>query len=237
MRWWWPAVITLLPIAAAAQTAEKQVIVTISSEELSGGVVSEIAWDGGTVVIQGIFAKPSGELSAQYFVRPSTGVTLERRTAHTDASSKYWDMKASRLSPTGLGRITLSSDTKMPQYGIGSLERRLGEAVDMGGTRTTQVLRLGDLLLLERSGAVPPYDGETWSWSPPELNRIAYVDQRGDLWVASADGRKPQRLIRGEFTLPAWSDDGRVIAVAERKNGGKRWEISVVQVPQELRKP
>jgi Tol biopolymer transport system component len=99
------------------------------------------------------------------------------------------------------------------------------------------VLRLGDLLLLERSGAVPPYDGETWSWSPPELNRIAYVDQRGDLWVASADGRKPQRLIRGEFTLPAWSDDGRVIAVAERKNGGKRWEISVVQVPQELRKP
>jgi hypothetical protein len=234
---WWPVLLTLAPLLLTAQDAEKEVIVTISGEQLRGGIVSEIAWDAGTVVIQGIFAEPSGQLSAQYFVRPANGVTLERRTAHTEASSKYWDMKANRLSPTGLGRISLSSDTKMPQQGIGSLERRLGEAVEMGGTRTRQMLRLGDLLLLERYSTVAPYDGETWSWSPPELNRVAYVDHRGDLWVATADGRKPQRLLRGEFTLPAWSDDGRVIAVAERKNGGKRWEISVVHVPPELRKP
>jgi hypothetical protein len=234
-----PCALLLLIVSsqAAAQTAEKQVILTISSDDLRGGVVSEIAWDGGTVVIQGIFAQPSGELSAQYFVKPAVGIALERRTSHTPASSKYWDMKASRLSPTGLGRISLSTDTKMPQFGIGSLERRLGEAVDLGGTRTTHILRLNNLVLMERLGTVPPYDGEMWSWSPPEINRIAYVDQHGDLWTASADGRSPRRLLRGDFTLPAWSDDGRAIAVAERKTGGTRWEISIIHLPPEQRKP
>jgi hypothetical protein len=146
-------------------------------------------------------------------------------------------MKSSRISPTGLGRISLTSDTKLPQYGIGSLERRLGDAVAMGGTMTTYVLRLGELVLLERLGAEPPYDGETWSWSPPELNRIAYVDQNGDLWVASADGRSPKRLLRGDFTLPAWSEDGRLIAVVERRNNGARWDISVIHLPPNLAKP
>ena len=70
-----------------------------------------------------------------------------------------------------------------------------------------------------------------------ELNRIAYVDGKGDLWVARADGGKPQRLLRGDYTLPAWSDDGRAIAVAERKDGGRRWDISAVLLPEALRTP
>jgi hypothetical protein len=122
----------------------------------------------------------------------------------------------------------------MPQFGIGSLERRLGEAHDMGGTQTKSVIRLGQLVLLEREGP-EPYDGETWSWSPPELNRIAYVDGKGDLWTAMADGRRPTRVLKGDFTLPAWSPDGRSIAVAERKDGGRRWEISVVHLPASTR--
>jgi Tol biopolymer transport system component len=89
----------------------------------------------------------------------------------------------------------------------------------------------------ERDNTDEPYDGEVWSWSPAELNRITYVDGNGDLWVASADGRNPRRLLKGDFTLPAWSDDGKAIAVAEKKDGGRRWDISVVLLPQELRSP
>ncbi|MCA1561136.1 MAG: hypothetical protein LC753_08640, partial [Acidobacteria bacterium] len=123
---------------------------------------------------------------------------------------------------------------KMPQFGIGSLERRIGDAVDLGGTQTKTQIRLGSLTLLERDGQ-EPYDGETWSWSPAPLNRIAYVDGKGDLWVARADGRNARRLMKGNFTLPAWSDDGRTIAVAERMDGGRRWEISVIHLPPDLR--
>ncbi len=225
--------VVALAMPAAAQDAEKQVILTITAKDLRSGVVSEIAWDGGTVVIQGVFVQPGGELAAQYFVKAANSVAVERRQEHTPGSLKYWEMKSSRLSPTGFGRISVASDTKMPAYGIGSLERRVGEAVDMGGTLTTHVVRLGDMVIHERVSPTVPYDGETWSWSPAELNRIAYVDQKGDLWVASADGRSPRRILRGNFSLPAWSQDGRIIAVAERK--GARWEISVVHLPQDLR--
>ncbi len=42
-------------------------------------------------------------------------------------------------------------------------------------------------------------------------------------------------LLKGNFTLPAWSDDGRLIAVAEKKENGRKWEISIVHVPPRFR--
>lgn len=220
----------LVALAAAAwQPAEKERILTIEGADLRDGIISEITWDDGALVLQGVFAETEGVLKAQYFVIPAQGVALLKRAEQPAASSKYWQMKSSRISPTGLGRITSKSDTHLPQFGIGDLERRLGDAVDMGGTQTRSTLKLGSLVLLERPGP-EPYDGETWSWSPPELNQIAYVDVKGDLWIAGADGRRARRLLKGNFTLPAWSPDGRAIAVAERKDH-RRWEISIVRLP------
>lgn len=221
-------------VGFAQQKAEKQLVVTITSEQLKGGVVSEIMWDNGTIMLQGVFANPDGTLAAQYFVKPANGITLEHRDAPTQASAKYWETKAKPISPTGLGRITTAQDAKMPMYGIASQEQRMYDATEMGGTQVQHTLRIGKLVLHERRSKVPPYDGEVWSWSPAELNRVAYVDGSGDLWIAHADGRNPERLLKGNFTLPAWSDDGRLIAVAERKQDGRKWEISVVRIPQEL---
>jgi hypothetical protein len=48
----------------------------------------------------------------------------------------------------------------MPYIGIGTLDRRLRDAVDMGGTQQLHVLRLGDLTLLERTGS-----GRRWNIS------------------------------------------------------------------------
>jgi hypothetical protein len=235
MRWLFCLAVTLaLPAVVVAQPAERQLIVTITSEQLRGGVVSEITWDGNMLVIQGVFARPSGELDAQYFVKPARNVDLQQRASHTAASAHYWTMKSRRLSPTGLGRLDIRKDEQMPMYGIASQEQRLYDATQMGGTQVRHTVTLGTLLLHERVGPVPPYDGEVWSWSPPELNRVAYVNKSGDLWIAHADGRDPRRIVKGNFTLPAWSDDGQLIAVAERKDGGRRWEISVVTVPPRL---
>ena len=182
-------------------------------------------------------ANPDGSLSGRYVVIPARGTTLAKRKDQTDSSVAYWDRKSKRTSPTGLGAIATGTDSKMPMYGIASLERRMGDAVDMGGMQQKTVVRLGKLVLHERQSGVAPYDGEVWSWSPAELNRIAYVDGKGDLWIAAADGRDAQRLLKGNFTLPAWSDDGKAIAVAEKKDGGRRWDISVVLLPEALRSP
>jgi hypothetical protein len=227
-------ILLALTLAAPPQQPDKQLVATISAADLRSGIVSEITWDGGLLMLQGVFADPTGQLKAHYLVIPADRITLQTRDQQTDESLEYWRMKSSRISPTGLGRITSKSDTKMPQFGIGDLERRLGDAHNMGGTQTESTLRLGSLVLLERDGP-EPYDGETWSWSPAELNRIAFVDAKGDLWTAGADGRRPQRLLRGDFTLPAWSPDGRTIAVAERKDEGRRWEIFVVHLPSSTR--
>ena len=229
----WLAVLALA-VPCAAQTAEKELVLTITGPQLRSGVVSEVAWDGGTLVIQGVFVDSSGQLAAQYFAKPAGNTTLQNWREHSAASLRYWQTKSNRRSPTGLGSISLASDTKLPMYGIGSLAQRMGDAVNMGGTITTHVITLHGLTLHERISAVAPYDGEIWSWSPLELNRIAYVDGKGDLWIASADGRSPRRIARGDFTLPAWSDDGRMIAVAERKSD--RWEISVMHLPADLRR-
>ncbi|MCU0249715.1 MAG: hypothetical protein MUE61_05875 [Vicinamibacterales bacterium] len=220
---------------AAAQAAEKQRILSITSEQLSRGIVAELIWADGQLIVQGAFVAPSGEIKAEYHVVPADGAGIRRLDGPSTSAEAYWRRKAGRVSPTGLGRITSASDSKMPYVGIGSLDRRLRDAADMGGVQQRHVLTLGTLVLFERTSDQPPYDGESYSWSPAELNRIAYVDGKGDLWVARADGGRPQRLLRGDYTLPAWSDDGRAIAVAERKDGGRRWEISIVHLPEALR--
>jgi hypothetical protein len=180
-------------------------------------------------------ANPDGTLAARYLVVPAQGTEVRKLTAHTDASEQYWERKAKRTSPTALGRITSAADAKMPMYGISSLENRIGDAHSMGGMQKKFVFRLGRLVMHEREDGREPYDGEVWGWSPAELNRVAYVDGNGDLWVARADGRDARRLLKADFTLPAWSDDGKAIAVAERKDNGRRWDISVILLPESLR--
>ena len=162
---------------------------------------------------------------------------MEERQGHTAASAQYWDRKSRQLSPTGIGRITVGKDEKLPMYGIASQEQRMSDANDMGGTQVLHTTKLGKLLLNERVSQIAPYDGELWGWSTAEINKLAYVDKKGDLWIALADGRNPQRVLSGDFMLPAWSDDGTQIAVAERKNNGKKWEISIVTLPRSLRAP
>jgi hypothetical protein len=224
----------LAPVAGR-QGVERQVVVTFTARVFVGGFLAVITWVKGALRLVGAIANPDGTLSARYVVVPTKGTTLSHLKQQTDASLDYWNRKAKRVSPTGLGRIESASDAKLPMYGIGSLERRVNEAVEMGGMQQKHVLRLNRLVLFEREGGVEPYDGELWSWSPAELNRIAYVDGKGDLWIASAAGSGARRLLKGDFTLPAWSDEGGAIAVAEKKDGGRRWEISVVWLPEDLR--
>ena len=66
-------VLAALPAPVSAQEAEKQVIFTLSGKDLRGGVVSEVAWDGTTVVVQGVFADRGGRWRRSTSSRPLTG--------------------------------------------------------------------------------------------------------------------------------------------------------------------
>jgi len=236
--------VTLLFVLCAAfataavgddQAVERQHVLTITAPDLEGGVLSEITWDNGALLLQGVVANPDGSLSGRYVIVPAKGTTLGKLKDQTSVSMEYWNRKSRRTGPTGIGDISIGTDSKMPLAGIGPLEQRIMDAQDMGGMRKKTIIRLGRLVLHECEDGHDPYDGEIWSWSPAELNRVAYVDGKGSLWVAGADGHNAQRLLKGNFTLPAWSDDGKAIAVAEKKDGGRNWDISVVLLPESLR--
>jgi hypothetical protein len=222
-------------LTLGAQSGDKELVATISGPTLSRGIVSGLAWDGGTLVIQTIAITTDGTRSARYFTVPGPRMTVVPLPAASPGVERYWAMKANRVSPSGIGRIVSADDAKLPMYGIASQEQRLLDAMDMGGTRVAYELRLGALLLHRRFN-VAPYDGEVWSWSPPELGRIAYVDEKGALWIALADGRGAERLLKGTFTLPAWSEDGLALAIAERKDDGAKWEVSVIHLPEKYRR-
>ena len=104
---------TLLLACAAAgaapllldQQAEKQVLLTITTSDLEGGILSEITWDNGALLMQGVIANPDGSLSGRYVVVPAKGTTLGHLKEQTDQSLAYWNTKSNRLSPTGIGRI------------------------------------------------------------------------------------------------------------------------------------
>lgn len=231
--------VVAVSITALAQNAEKRSLVTLTAAQLKGGVVSEVTWDGETIVLQGVHGNPDGSLVPQYWATPIDKGSLTPQPNHTDASAKYWTMKSATTSPDGAGAsIAIASDSSMPMYGIGGLGQRVNDGVDMGGTQKRHTVRLGTVVLYERAGGPPPYDGEVWSWSPVDLGRIAYVDKNGDLWIARTDGSARTRLAKGNFSLPAWSPNGKHIAVAELKDPGPKatWEISSVGIPDRLLK-
>ena len=227
--------VLILSVTAGAQGGDKELVATITGPMLRGGMVSELAWDGGVLVIQTVAMLPTGALKAGYFTQAGAGMDVVPSATPPAGLERYWKMKAARVSPTGLGKIVDNHDSKLPMYGIASLQQRLADAHAMGGTVQTHALRLHDLVIHSRTTGVPPYDGEVWSWSPAALNRIAYVDGKGDLWIARADGRDAERVLKGNYTLPAWSEDGRTLAIAERKDGGRKWEISVIHLRDRFR--
>ena len=219
----------------AAQNLDKELVASISGPALDRGIVSELLWDGGTLIIQSAVVQSDGQLIPRYFAAPAANMDLQRLDAAPASAEHYWKMKSSRVCPTRRGTIIARHDAQLPMVGVGTTQNRLLNAVEVGKMDVTHQFRLGGLLIHSRRGSEPPYDGEVWAWSGPELNRIAYVDEKGDLWIARADGKRAERVLRGPVTLPAWSEDGRLIAVTERRDGGARWDISIVRVPERFR--
>jgi len=158
------AILLLLGSSAAfAQNNDRELVAVIGGPALKGGIVSALSWDGGTLIIQTAAMDATGALKAGYFQSAGRGMEVVPLASAPAAVDRYWKMKSSRTSPTGLGQITSKKDAKMPVYGVGSLERRVREAAETGGTDQTSELRLRSLVIHTRGGDVDPYDGEVWS--------------------------------------------------------------------------
>src|SRR4051812_5893972 len=87
------------PLATARDQAfERQHVLSVSTPDIDGGVVSEITWDNGALLLQGVVANPDGSISARYVVIPAKGTTLAKLKEPTATPIDYWDKKAKRVS-------------------------------------------------------------------------------------------------------------------------------------------
>src|SRR5436309_2502097 len=100
----WSALLALA--LSGGQAVERQPILTITAADIDNGVLSEITWDHGALLLQGVIANPDGSLSGRYVIVPGPGTELRKLTAQTSASAEYWEKKATRRSPSGLGTIS-----------------------------------------------------------------------------------------------------------------------------------
>jgi hypothetical protein len=102
-----------LSLARFVSSPHKE-LASISGPAIERSIVSEILWDGGTLLIQTVAMDPAGEMSARYYTVPGPRMEVRRLAEARSGAERYWRMKASRIRPTGLGQITNRSDAKMP---------------------------------------------------------------------------------------------------------------------------
>jgi hypothetical protein len=96
-----------------------------------------------------------------------------------------------------------------------------------GGTQITSTLLLKNKVIgrFVDEQIVPGY---TFSWSPEDLRLIAYGSTSGHLVIMNVEGETQDVEGTNDVLLPAWSDDGRMIAFLERTS---RKTFAVVVVP------
>src|SRR5687767_9823793 len=108
----------LLAIALALpQASEKLLIASIDPVKVDHGAVAELVWEGTELVVLLVVPRGSAH-EPRFYALPGPGVELRRLPGPPAGRDDYWKRKASRISPTGLGKIEKSSDAKLPMVGI-----------------------------------------------------------------------------------------------------------------------
>src|SRR3954471_18157677 len=75
---------------------ERQHVLSITAADIDGAMLSEITWDAGALLLQGVVANPDGSLSGRYVVIPANGTTMAKLKEQSTTSLDYWDRKSRR---------------------------------------------------------------------------------------------------------------------------------------------
>ena len=174
--------------------------------------------------------------------------TREVKTADAEPAwaSRSWQAKSAQ-SPPWAPALRIAVKEEKRQVGTtaapmgGGLARGSPDAGQTGAsagevTSAAQTVQQASVWTLTFQGEwigewvnTPVTPGTTFGWSPVGLKMIAFVDREGRLTLMD-DGR--HKVVVGgtrDALLPAWSDDGRCIAYAER-TGRKKVTLRMFDV-------
>ncbi len=209
------------------------------------GRPARLAWsdDRATLYLQTVEGETQQTLRFHHYLVQKGGkpvaVDVQPKWVET-----YWKWKSAKTFAGDLGlRIDVETRTEildnlngiaankaiyLSDSPIGVSGQDLMRSKQSGGTRVVNRLMLKGHVIGEFVDEliVPGY---TFSWSPEELRLIVYRAQSGRLTIMDDSGRTETVAETKDVLLPAWSDDGAVIAYLERVHGS-HFSIRVIEV-------
>jgi len=222
-------------------------IVELDMGKLKGDLM-RLAWspDGKQLYVLTVERDASGNpKSMRHYVMGLDGKNPKGVNAEPPWVAAYWTWKSAQTAPAlpafrieveqGQKRITSTSIPRGGALARGGVSGSGGTSVDEGmeaglGFHTAYVytLRLKGEVVGEfiNEPAVP---GLTFGWGPAGSGLMAFTDKDGHLIVMDDQGHKQEIKDTKDAQLPAWTDDGKRLAYAQ-KTGRKTFAVRVLDV-------
>ena len=213
------------------------------------GEPTELAWapDGKQFFLQTSERdKQAMVANPRFYLLSAADAKAQKIDAKPDWEAPYWLFKANEYAP---GSEKIAIDVKDEQRLANSTSSPMGGALAKGGTSASQGATMDDavnaaqnmqqvhvITLMLRGEQIGQFinqqflPGYTFSWSPEQLGKIAYVNDAGHLAIMDVKGTDKQQIDGTKSVLlPAWKADGSKIAFLQ-KAGRNKYELYVADV-------
>jgi hypothetical protein len=232
----------MLAVLATLVTLGQPVVwCTIDVGELKGRP-AVLAWseDRSELFLQVVEGQDATRLKwRQYLIKQ--GQTPQAAAEQPGWVQEYWQWKSAKsffgdplmkievdVSKTLLDNLNGTSDNKAVYLQPYITGEALLRSKQSGGSQITSTLLFKNKVIgrFVDERVVPGY---TFSWSPEDLRLITFRSPTGRLVIMNAEGETQEVEGTNDVVLPAWSDDGRMIAFLE-KTGRRTFTLVVVPV-------
>ncbi|HSC26571.1 MAG TPA: hypothetical protein VLD67_04815 [Vicinamibacterales bacterium] len=169
---------------------------------------------------------------------------VKKIDAEPDWAAKYWAWKNGKTAP---GNPAFEIALDIQKKNVSATARPMGGALARGGVdpgstgipvdefanQPSQNVEIISMLLkgevIGRWEGPPIVPGLTYGWGPAGTGTIAFANLDGRLVLMDEQGRKQEIDSTKDVRLPAWSDDGRRLAWAEKQDR-KKFRIQIAGV-------
>lgn len=215
------------------------------------GEPTELAWapDGQHFFLQTSERdKHAMVTNPRFFLVSASDAKAQKVDTKPDWEGPYWLFKSNEYAP---GAAKIAIDVKDQQRVVSSTASPSGGALAKGGTSASPGTTVDDavnaatnmqqvhvITLMLKGEQVGQFvneqflPGYTFSWSPEQLGRIAYVNDGGHLAIMNLQGSDKQEIDGTKnVVLPAWKADGSKIAFLQ-KAGRNKYDLYIADVNQ-----
>ena len=231
-----PTAVDATALAVAAPTT----VVVIDTDKTKGEPW-RLAWspDGAQVYLAAMKRKGQSMELTHWTIDVASGA-LKKIDAPPAWADKYWEWKSAQAAP-GAPAFKIALDTQRkneaatarPMGGAmarGGVDTGAGAAVEDVGNQPSQNVQVVSMLLkgevIGQWENAPIVPGLTFGWGPKGTNAVAFAARNGRLVLMDDKGRKQEIDTTKEVRLPAWSDDMKQLAWAEKQDK-KKYRIQV----------